>query len=475
MSRGRRLFVLGICATSLLIVSLDSTIVNVALPSIRRELGASFSGLQWVVDAYTLVLCSLLVLSGSTADRVGRKLIFRLGLVLFTLGSTACAAAPTLGLLITGRVIQAVGGSMMNPVALSIIRNVFEDPKERAQAIGLWAATVGISMGLGPVIGGALVDSVGWRYVFLVNLPVGIVALLLTTLFVPESRAERPRRLDVVGQVLVIVALVSLISAIIEGPEHGWESPLIVGLFCVAAVSVAVLIFYELRRRQPLIEMRFFRSAPFSCATLTAVCAFAVFGGFIFLNTLYLQDARGYSALHAGLLTLPIALMTLLLAPWSGRLVGRGRHGTRISLLIAGVGLTLGAGLLTGLTITTTTWQLLVAYVIFGIGFSMVNAPITNTAVSGMPPSQSGVAAALASTSRQLGASLGVAVFGAIAGTGTAQLGPQFVTATHTAWWAMAVLGLVIVGIGLLMTSAWAARTARRTAVRLEAPAVANA
>src|SRR5947209_15933317 len=216
LGRGRRMLVLAICTLSLLIVGLDTTIVNVALPAIRSSLHASVSGLQWTIDAYTLVLASLLMLAGSTADRIGRKRVFRAGLVVFSLGSLLCGLAPSLELLIAARVLQAIGGSMLNPVAMSIIRNVFDDPRERAQAIGAWGAAVGLSMALGPIVGGALVDSLGWRWVFLVNVPVGLLAITLTTMFVPESRAPRPRRLDPVGQGLVIVALASLTYAIIE-------------------------------------------------------------------------------------------------------------------------------------------------------------------------------------------------------------------------------------------------------------------
>jgi EmrB/QacA subfamily drug resistance transporter len=465
LTRGRRLLILGICSMSLLIVGLDVTIVNVALPAIHDSLHASVSGLQWTIDAYTLTIASLLMLAGSTGDRVGRRRVFQIGLVLFSLGSLLCALAPTLGLLVAARVLQAIGGSMLNPVALSIVRNVFEDPRERASAIGVWGGMVGISMALGPIVGGALVDSVGWRWVFLVNVPVGLTAVVLCALFVPESRAPRPRRLDPVGQVLVIAALASLTYAIIEGNRAGWTSPEIVILFCVSALSFGSLIVYELRRTQPLLEMRFFRSAPFSGASAIAVCAFATLGGFLFLNTLYLQDVRGLSPLDAGLYMLPMAGMTLVFAPLSGRIIGR--RGTRIPLLIASTALIVGALMLTQISASTSPVYLLSAYLAFGFGFGLVNPPITNTAVSGMPPSQAGVAAAVASTSRQVGATLGVAIVGAVAASGlSGEIGPGFTSATRSSWWIIVGLGGVILVLSLLTTTEWARRTAAQTAAR---------
>ncbi|HEY3946963.1 MAG TPA: MFS transporter [Solirubrobacteraceae bacterium] len=462
-SHSRRLLILAICCMSLLIVGLDTTIVNVALPSIRRELSASVSGLQWTIDAYTLVLASLLMISGSTADRIGRRRVFQIGLFVFSLGSLLCGLAPSLPALIGFRVLQAIGGSMLNPVAVSIIRNVFEDPRERAQAIGLWGAVFGLSMALGPVLGGALVDGVGWRAVFFVNVPIGVAAIALTALFVPESRAQRPRRLDPVGQLLVTAALALLTYSIIQAPRHGWTSPETLGLFAGALVAFVVLIVYELHRRDPLIELRFFRSAPFSGASAIAVLAFAAQGGFLFLNTLYLQEVRHFSPLHAGLYILPMAGMQLLFAPLSGWMVGR--VGSRPSLLIAATAVTAAAVMLTRLTPTTPTGYLLASYVLFGIGFGLVNPPITDTAVSGMPSSQAGVAAAVASTSRQVGVTLGVAVLGAIAGgalSGT--LGPSFVQASHSAWTVVAVLGVAMFVIGALTTTRWARATADRTA-----------
>ncbi|HXA54704.1 MAG TPA: MFS transporter [Solirubrobacteraceae bacterium] len=461
-SPARRRLILAICCMSLLIVGLDNTIVNVALPSIGRDLHTTVKGLQWTVDAYTLVIASLLMLSGSMGDRLGRRRVFAAGLVLFSLGSLLCSAAPGLGWLITFRMLQGVGGSMLNPVAMSIIRNVFTDPRERAWAIGMWGATVGVSLALGPVVGGALVSSAGWRSIFWINVPVGLAALALTLRFVPESRAPRPRRFDPVGQGLVIVLLSSLTYAIIEAPTAGWVSTQSVALFVLAAAALAGLVAYERRREEPLLELRFFSSVPFSGASAIAVCAFAALGGFLFLNTLYLQAVRHLSPFTAGLYTLPIAAMTLVFAPLSGRLVGR--HGPRAGLLVGGLGIGLGGALLSGLSASTPLPSLLPAYFAFGIGFGMVNPPITTTAVVGMPPAQAGVAAAVASTSRQVGQTLGVAVVGAIAATGLGTVGAGFVQASHTGWWIVAGCGAAVFVLGMLSTTARANATARKIA-----------
>jgi EmrB/QacA subfamily drug resistance transporter len=466
LSRQRRLLILSICCMSLVIVSLDNTIVNVALPSIQRELHASVSGLQWTVDAYTLVIASFLMLAGSTADRFGRRRTFQTGLALFTLGSLLCSLAPSLGWLVVFRMLQAIGGSMLNPVAMSIVVNTFTDARERARAIGIWGGTFGVSLALGPVIGGALIASVGWRGIFWVNIPVGVAAIVATMLFVPESRAPHPRRFDPVGQLLVIATLAPLIYAIIEGPSSGWGSAKILGFFGLAAVALAALLIYEPRRSEPLLDLRFFRSAPFSGATVVAISAFAALGGFLFLNTLYLQDVRGYSALHAGLLTLPLAAATALSAPVSGWIVGR--SGPRLPLLIAGVTMTAGGVMLTGLTNSTSVAWLLVAYIVFGVGFGTVNAPITNTAVSGMPRDQAGVASAVASTSRQLGQTLGVAVVGsAVTSALAGPLTRGFAQATHVGWWIVAGCGVVALVIGMITSGRWARGTAARTAERL--------
>jgi EmrB/QacA subfamily drug resistance transporter len=481
LSRSRRMLILGICCMSLFIVGLDVTVVNVALPSIQRDLHASVSGLQWVVAAYSLVLASLLMLSGSTADRVGRRRTFQIGLALFTLGSLLCSLAPSLGALVAFRMIQAIGGSMLNPVAMSIITNTFTERTERARAIGIWGGVVGLSMALGPVVGGLLVSSVGWQSIFWVNIPVGLTAIVLTAAFVPESKAPHPRRFDPVGQLLVMISLASLVYGIIEGPERGWTSGLIIACFAAAIAAAVGFVLYESRRTQPLLDTRFFRSAPFSGATMIAVSAFAALGGFLLLSTIYLQDVRGLSAVHAGLYMLPMAGMTAIASPLSGRIVGS--RGPRLPLIGAGLALIISGVSLTRLEATTSTLGLVIPYLLFGLGFGLVNAPITNTAMAGMPQAQAGVAAAVASTSRQVGSSLGVAVIGSV--VVTALVGPLktgFAHASHVGWWVIVGCGALVLALGVLTTGSWARRTAEQVATKFELtpppanpePAVAN-
>lgn len=472
-SRTPKNVVLAICCLSLLIVSMDATIVNVALPSIRDAFGTSVTGLQWTVDAYTLTIASFLLLSGSTADRFGRRRVFQIGLVVFSIGSLLCSVAPSIGFLVFARVIQGLGGSMLNPVAMSIITNTFTVPKERARAVGVWGAIVGVSMALGPIVGGALTESVGWRSVFWVNIPIGIAAIVLTAVFVPESKAATRRRFDPIGQGLVVVALVALIYGLIEASRVGWGSPLIVGLFALVVVAVALLVRHAKRSDHPFVDVRSFRSVPFTSATITAVLGFASYGAFLFVNALYLQDVRGLSALTTGVYMLPLALTTLVCSLLSGRLVGR--FGTRPSLVIAGSMLTASALSLTTLTAGTSDTRVLLSYVLFGLGFGMINAPITTTAVSGMPLSQAGVAAAFASTSRQVGVSIGVALAGTVTGVGASRvIGAPFALATHPLWWIVAGCGLSIVAIGLISTSRWARARASTVRHLLEEPVAAT-
>ncbi|MGW3544488.1 MFS transporter [Nocardia niigatensis] len=450
LSERRKTIILVTCCLSLLISSMDATIVNVAIPTIRHDLGAPLSRLQWIVDVYTLTLASLLMLSGAAADRFGRKRVFRIGLLTFALGSLLCSIAPSIEVLIGARFVQAVGGSMLNPVAMSIITTTFTGRVERARAVGVWGAVVGISTALGPMVGGVLIDSLGWQSVFWINLPIVAVALALTTVYVPESKSANPRGMDPIGQALVIVVLFTLVFGLIE------REP---AVFVVSALALAGFVRHESRHPSPFIDLRFFRSFPFSSATVIAVCSFAALGAFLFDMSLYLQGTRHFSAVHTGLLYLPMALGMLFFSPLSGRLVGR--YGTRPSLLAAGVLMAVAAIGLTLLHPDTPIWQLIVTFTLFGIGFGMVNAPITTTAVSGMPLDRAGAASAVASTSRQVGVSLGVALCGALTGAGL--------------WWTITGFAAAVTALGVAANTDWAYRSRDRVAPLLEQKVPAHA
>ena len=471
LGRRHRFGLLAICSASLFIVGVDVTAVNVALPSLERDLGAGVSGLQWTVDAYTVVMASLLMLGGSIADRFGRRRIFVTGLATFSFASLLCSLAPSVDALIAARVLQAVGASMMNPVAMSIITNAFTDPRERAQAVGVWGAVFGLSMALGPIIGGALLAVADWRAIFLINLPMGILAIAMTLRFIPESRAPHSRRFDPVGQFAVIALLAGLTFAIIEGPHLGWSSAPIAGTFAIAGTAGATLLIYEGRRREPLIDPRFFRSVPFASATVISVAAFASFGGFLFLNTLFLQGARGFTPLEAGLATVPMALMTVVAAPISGRIVGR--RGPRIPLVVAGLLLAIGSGMMIGVATDVPLGWLLAAYAIFGTGFGLVNAPITNAAVSGMPRAQAGTASAIATTSRQVGQTMGVAIAGAVIASGAGGAATGAAALYPPVWWLLAAGGVLVTILGILATTDRASASARTTARLLNPEALA--
>lgn len=460
-SRRRRFLVLAICCASIVVVVMDISIVNVALPAIRRDLHASESGLQWTVDAYTLVLAGFLVLAGSTADRIGRRRVFQVGLATFGLGSLLCGLAPGIDWLIAARALQAVGGTMLNPVAMAIIANTFTDPAERARAIGVFGSMSGLSLALGPILGGALVDGLGWRSVFWVNVPV-VAAAIGCTAFVPESRAARARRFDPVGQIQVILVLGSVVYAIIESRRLGWSSPVILGLLAVAVLGVLGLLGYEPRRADPLLELRLFRSVPFSSAILTALFALCGFSAFLFVSTQYLQDVRGMSALAAGLCMLPVGLLVVVLSPRTGRLVGA--RGPRLPLVVSGAALVLGGAASLRLTAATPLLAVVASYLPFGIFLGTVNAPITNTAVSGMPRSMAGVATSLASTGRQTGTALGVAIAGTLVGPALAGGGTAYTSAEHGVWWMVLGLGIGSGILALLSTGRRAMDTAARAA-----------
>ncbi len=469
LSPRRKAIILMSCCLSLLIVSMDATIVNVAIPSIRTDLGASASQLQWVVDIYTLVLASLLMLSGATGDRFGRRRVFQTGLTVFAVGSLLCSLAPSIEMLIIARLVQAVGGSMMNPVALSIISQIFVGRVERARALGIWGGVVGISMALGPIVGGGLIEWIGWRSVFWINLPICAAAIILTAVFVPESRSATMRNIDPVGQGLAVVFLFGLVFTLIEGPGLGWTNPRTIGVAVTAAIAFVAFLRFEWGRHDPFIDLRFFRSIPFASATVMAISAFAAWGAFLFMMSLYLQGDRGFSAMHTGLIYLPIAIGALIFSPLSGRLVGR--FGARPSLVVAGALIAAASLMLTFLSATTPVWELLIVFAVFGIGFAMVNAPVTNSAVSGMPLDRAGAASAVTSTSRQIGVSIGVALCGSVSGAALAHTA-DFATAARPLWLVSLALGMVVLTLGFVSTSPRSIATAERLAPLIDGTTV---
>jgi EmrB/QacA subfamily drug resistance transporter len=472
--RRRRMGVLLICSSSLFIVYLDSTILNVALPTLQQDLHASLSGLQWIADAYLLVVSCLLMLTGSTADRLGRKRLFLVGLTGFGLGSLLCSLAPDTGSLIALRMLQGIGGSMLTPISLSIVRNTFHDPKERVRALGIWSGIFGVAAACGPIVGGVLVTEVGWRSIFWLNVPICAAMFAATIRYVPESRAPKPRRIDVPGQLLMIVLLGALTYAVIQGPVSGWTATPVLALFAVAGLAAVIFVAVERRRAEPLLELRFFRSRPFTGASVIAVLSFTVLGGFLFVITLYLQQVRGYSPLDAGLSLLPATLVMAAAAPVAGQLASH--RGPRIPLIASGLCIAAGTALLLSLSPTTSYLYLAAAIAILGAGLGLVNPPITNMGVSGMPPAQAGVAAAVISVTRQVGSLIGVAVMGDMITTGvrdgmaSGQTHAVALTAaTHDPWALSIACGLLIAVAGYLTTTARAQATA--AAVAATAPA----
>jgi len=449
---------------------MDNTIVNIALPTLRHDLHASFAAAQWTIDAYQIVLGALLISSGAIADRYGRRRMLQIGLSVFTVGSLACSVAPTVGWLIGLRVLQATGASMMNPVALAIVSAAYADPSRRARAFGVWSSAYGLSMALGPSLGGFLVGATGWRSVFWVTAPIALLCVLLTALFVSESRGQTARRLDPIAQTVLCGLLVVVALLVIDGSTLGRAVEIV--MIVVLVSGTAFFLWWESRQQQPLIDLRFFRSPPFSAAVAIALIGTACSGGYLWVMTFYLQSSRGLGPAAAGLFLAVGALVVVLVAPLSGALAAR--SGPRLPLMAAGLGFALSGVLLTSLTGTSTDLRLLASLVAFGIGFGMLNAPVTNVALSGMPASRGGVAAAIASTGRQVGQALGVAVIGALVTHAlVGDVAAKLPAATHAGWWVIVAGGIVVAVMAWFGTTKRARAAAAR--VRYERTAGTDA
>jgi EmrB/QacA subfamily drug resistance transporter len=407
--RGIALFALTL---GVFLVTLNVTVVVVALPSLQADLHMRSDQATWVIDAYNLVGASLLLSAGFLADRIGRKRVLCVGYVLFSGGALACSLAPTAGALIAFRVVQALGGTALTPTSLSIVVNLFPEPRERARAIGLWGIASGLGTGLGPIVGGSLTDWLGWRAVFAANAIVGVAALLVVLRLVPASRSATVRRIDVRGQLLVAGFLATLTYALIEAPRYGFSSTRISVLFAISALLLVAFVATELRVAEPLLDLGFFRDRQFAGAIAISGTMFFTYSGFIFFNALYLQDVRGYSALAAGFLTLPAAVPAVIGGPLGGYLVAtRGPRGVMVG---GTLGLAVGVGALALLPVDVGLGWLLASYLVIGAGYAVLNAPVSTIAVSSMPRDQAAVAAAVASASRNVGIVLGIAVLGTI-------------------------------------------------------------
>jgi EmrB/QacA subfamily drug resistance transporter len=409
-----KLLTLGACCFGLFMVMLDNTIVNVALPSIQRDLGSSMAGLQLVVDAYVLVFASLLLTAGSLGDRFGRRRVFRAGLVVFTASSALCGLAPSLPALVGGRALQAAGAAALLPSTLAILTAAFPDPRERVQAIGLWSGVSAMALAAGPVLGGLLTDALGWRWVFYVNVPVGVAAFLVAGRVIAESRNPAASRLDLPGLVLGGVGLGAVTFALIDGNQRGWGAPEIVALLVLGAAALAAFLLVEARQRQPMLALHVFGDPVFSGANAVALLVGFALLGFVFFNTLYFQAVQGWSPLQAGLRSLPNTLAVVVTAPLAGRLASR--YGYRVpvvaGLLLGAAALLLLAGIQVGTPYAMLWWKL----AMLGAGFGLAITPSVAAAVAAMPGAQAGVASAVTNTSRQVGGALGVAVLGAVAG-----------------------------------------------------------
>ena len=406
----RRWWALAVLCFSLLLIVMDNTIVNVALPTIQRDLDATSSQLQWIVDSYVLVFAGLLLTMGSLGDRFGRKGALSLGLAIMGGASVLSAWSTSAEQLIAWRAVMGIGGALIMPATLSILTNVFTDHRERARAIAIWAGTAGMAVAIGPVTGGWLLEHFWWGSVFLVNAPVVVIALVAGWKLVPTSRDPDARPLDPLGALLSIAGLVVLVWAIIEAPDHGWTDPLILEAFALAAVLLGLFAWHERRTDHPMLDLVFFRNARFSAASAAVTMTFFAMFGSLFLYTQYLQFVLGYSALSTGVRFVPMAMVMMIVAPSSARLVER--IGTKAvvatGLTVNGISLVLGSFL----TPDGGYGPMLAVLLIMAVGMGLTMAPATESIMGSLPLGKAGVGSAVNDTTRQVGGALGVAVIG---------------------------------------------------------------
>jgi EmrB/QacA subfamily drug resistance transporter len=454
MAGRERWWALTAVSLATLMTYLDNNVINVALPTIQHSLGVSVSGLEWIVSSYLLVLGGLLLVGGRIADLYGRRRLFFIGLVIFTLASLAAGLAGSGGVLITARAVQGVGGALLMPTTLAIIAATFTSAKERTAAIGIWGAVGALGLALGPVIGGVISQHFHWGWIFLINVPIGVITAVIAIPSIAEShgRTSAGNRLDIPGLTTSALALFALTYALIEGQDKGWTSTLIIGSFAIAVVAAGLFITIEARSQQPMIPLPIFRSAVFSGGLGTMmIWSFGVLGIYFF-TSLYLQGILGFSPTKAGLAFVPMALCVALAAILSPRVTALlGGHRT-VALGMAVM--TVGLLLFVRLGSSATFGDLLPGFVLFGVGAGLMNVPLTNAIVEGVPTTQSGIASALLNASREVASLLGVTVVGAVlrstegsalrSGTNSVQ---AFVDGYHAGLWL--TIGLLAAGVVL--------------------------
>jgi EmrB/QacA subfamily drug resistance transporter len=415
-AENKQWWTLGAVSVGLFMIMLDNTVVNVALPSIKASLGLSLSELEWVVAGYALTFAAFMLTGGKLADLLGRRFIFMAGLVIFTGASLACGFAPNGGFLIGARVVQGLGGAMMNPATLSIITATFP-PRQRGTAIGIWAGVSAMALAIGPLVGGVLTEHVNWNWIFFINVPIGIAALITVPFLIDESRdTSREQRPDVPGLVTSAIGLFALTFAFIEANSYGWTSWQILGAFAVAAVSLAAFVVLELRQRVPMLDLSLFRNRTFSGANVAMLfVGLAMFGTFFYVS-LYMQNVLGYTPVQTGASFLPMTVLIILIAPQAGRLSDR--FGSR---WLVGGGMTLLAIMLfyfSTLGANASFWAILPGLIIGGVGMGSTMTPTTAAAMSAVSVDKAGVGSAVLNSMRQVGGSLGIAVMGAIVASG---------------------------------------------------------
>ncbi len=392
------------------VITLDTTVVNVALPSIGKQWDGQVSALQWVVTAYTLLFAALLLSAGAISDRIGASRAFSIGLSVFTLMSALCGLAPNLGVLIFARALQGAGAAVMMPASLALVRQAYDDPAKRARGIAWWTAGGGAAVAAGPVVGGALTTGLGWRWIFFINIPVGIVALIGMLRAPRSSRGQAP--MDPAGQVTAVLALAALVFAVINGGSHGWTDPVTIVGFAVAVIAAVAFLLTESRQRNPAVPLTLFRNPAVAVCTSAGLALNLGYYGLVFVFTIFFQEHRGASALMAGLMFIPMTAFTTGVNLLAGKLTNR--HGPRFPLVLGQIIQTLGILGLLFVSQDTPTPLLLVLLVPLGIGGGLAIPPLTTAMLESVPHERAGLASGVLSAARQFGGAIGVALLGAL-------------------------------------------------------------